>query len=455
MAAVISKTQVIKNLYSKLKPVQKEMFQNFYKCQSRKVVAHSARRLGKTYFLCVLSIITAVHKDNAQIRFASSTQKAVRKMIFPIMKEIFSSLPVKYKGRWNSIEGAFLFKNGSMIHVAGVNNQNADSLRGTAADLFVIDEAAFVDELSYLVDSVAIPQLMTVTGAKLIMASSSPLSPAHEFVSYIQETRQSGGYTSYDITQGGYPDSLVEEFLREAGGRNSTTARREYFNELITDDQLAVIPEWKKEYIQEIQRPETFSHLHKYRAMDIGVRDKTAIIFGYYNFSTSKLVIEEEWSVSGQDTTTLNITKALKEKTQVLGYNNFYRSIADNNNIILLQDLSSQYEEHFSPTNKDTLIAMVNEVREFVGQGRLIIHPRCKELAGCLEFAVYQDNKRKEFGRSRQYGHYDMLASLIYLIRNLDQQTNPIPNTFNTTFNSFIPFQENESESAIKKLFNF
>lgn len=38
------------------------------------------------------------------------------------------------------------------------------------------------------------------------------------------------------------------------------------------------------------------------------------------------------------------------------------KRIADNNNVILLQDMSLMHGVHFAPTNKDTLMAMVNEV---------------------------------------------------------------------------------------------
>ena len=413
---------------------------------------HCSRRLGKTFLLCVLSIITAIHKDNAQIRFASSTQKAVRKMIFPIFKELNNQLPSKFKGKWNSIEGAFIYSNGSMIHVAGVNNQNADSLRGTAADLFLIDEASFIDDLSYLVDSVAMPQLLTVPDSRLIMSSSSPTTPAHEFVSYITESQLAGSYFSYTIEDGGFTPELIEEFLAEAGGRNSTTAQREYFNQLVVDDSLSIIPEWKREYVGIPKQNEFTRYYHRYMSMDIGVRDKTALLSGYYDFTNARLIVTAERTISGQDTTTKNITALVKELDPG---EKFYRRVADNNNLILLHDLSSEYDIHFTPTTKESLSAMVNQVRVMVGEGRVIVSPECKELIACLEFGVFQDNKRKEFGRSKSLGHYDLLAALIYLVRNLDLHTNPIPHSHNTSiFTHYTPPQENSSHESFKKIFN-
>lgn len=451
----MSKNEVIKNLYNLLKPVQKQMFEAFLNSNTRKYVIHSSRRLGKTFLLCVLAMVFAINKPHSQIRYASVSQKAVRKMIMPIMKQIISNLPSKFKPKYNSQEGAFVFNNGSMIHIAGVNNGKADSLRGTSADLAIIDEAAFCDELTYLTESVLMPQLLTVKGSKLIMASSSPLSPAHEFATYIQQAKIENAYSSYTIHDGLYTKDLIEEFCKEAGGSTSTVWRREYLNELITDEELSIIPEWKKEFVQNVTPDEYRRYYHNYESMDIGVRDQTVILFAYYDFKNARLIVEDEFTISGPDTTTKAISEGIDAKEKQLGWSKVYRRPADNNNLILIQDLNSQYNKAFYPTNKDSLSAMVNEVRLWVQQGRVVVSPKCQQLIGCLEFGVYQDNKRKEFGRSKVYGHFDALASLIYLIRNIDQHTNPIPITHNISSHDFyVPHQESESSIALKKIFN-
>lgn len=452
----MTNNEAIKLLFNKLKPVQKEMFELFLSYNGgRKYVIHCSRRLGKTFLLCVLAIIFALNKPNAQIRYASVTQKSVRKMIHPIMKQLNSFLSQDLRGKWNNQEGAYLFKNGSAIHVAGVNNGHEDDLRGQASSLCLVDESGYVDNLEYLVDSVLIPQLITTKG-KLIMASSSPLSPAHQFATYIHEAKENGFYSSFDITQGGYNEETVEEFLKEAGGRNSTTAKREYFNELIVDKEMSIVPEWNDSYIQESTKDEFYKFYHKYESMDIGVRDKTAILFGYYDFKQAKLYIEDEFTLSGPDTTTKNINSGINEVEKRIKYKEIYRRVADNNNLLLLNDLSVDFDKHFSPTSKDSLAAMVNELRLWVQSGRIIVSQKCEQLLGCLKYGVYQDNKRKEFGRSKNYGHYDALASLIYLVRNIDQSTNPIPQDYGFTQNTWNSgrVQESENIQQLKKIFN-
>ena len=358
--------KLIKFLYDTLKDVQRDMFDHVYEnTQSRKYIIHCARRLGKTYLLVVLSCCVAYSKENSQIRYASQTQKAVKKMVHPIFKEVFKTIKKDLRPRWNSQEGAYIFPNGSMIHVAGVNNGHADDLRGTAADLAVVDEAGFIDDLSYLVDSVLIPQLLTIEGAKLIMASSSPVSPAHEFTEYIHEAKIDDYYSNYTIFDGGYPSELIREFCKEAGGEESTSWRREYLNEIIVDSDYAIIPE-ASSFAGGVSASENRRYYHNYVAMDIGTKDLTVVLFGYYDFQRAKLCVEAEYSINGPRMTTPIIAEAIKEKELNLWGNwEVYKRIADNNNLLLLQDLGYLHDCHFIPTSKDSLEAMVNEMRIF------------------------------------------------------------------------------------------
>jgi hypothetical protein len=447
----MANAKLIKYLFDNLKDVQKEMFHNYFKSTGRKYVIHSARRLGKTHLLIVLSCIVAYSKSNAQIRYASVTQKSVRKMIHPIFKMIFKEVNEAYRPKWNQQEGAYTFPNNSQIHVAGVNAGHADDLRGTGADLCVVDEAAFIDELRYLVDSVLVPQLLT-TGGKLVMASSSPFSPAHEFATYIQEAILNSNYSSYDITQGGYPDHIVQEFITEAGGIDSTTCQREYFNKLVVDSRYAIVPEFKSALVKSYAPGEFDSYYHRYVGMDIGTKDLTAIIFGIYNFHEARLYITDEIIIEGEKVTTANISALVKEKELELKFPP-YRRVSDNNNLILLQDLGSGHDMHFIPTSKDSLHAMVNELRLWVQNERIYIDPTCLHVLGCLEFGVW-DKDRKAWGRSAIYKHFDALAALMYLVRNIDQNTNPIPSGYGTNRWTHIRPEDDLQNDNFNKIFN-
>jgi hypothetical protein len=161
--------------------------------------------------------------------------------------------------------------------------------------------------------------------------------------------------------------------------------------------------------------------------MDLGVVDQTAALFAYYDFPKARAVVEDEVVMNGPSMTTDILAEALKAKeVELWPETNVYLKVSDNDNLLLLADLASKFDLHFMPTGKDTLEAMVNEVRMWVKAGRLVVHPRCKFLLGCLRNGIW-DNARKKFNRSTTYGHYDALAALVYLIRNIRASVNPIP----------------------------
>jgi hypothetical protein len=66
-----------------------------------------------------------------------------------------------------------------------------------------------------------------------------------------------------------------------------------------------------------------------------------------------------------------------------------------------------------------------------------------------LKFGVWEEN-RKQFARSNTYGHFDAFAALMYFLRVVDYQTNPIPKLIDVDeANSFIPVgYENNSANA-------
>lgn len=420
------------DLSYKLRPVQHQM-SDVLDREGLKKVLNCSRRIGKSYTVCVKATERALRKEGAQIRFAAATQKSLRKIIHPLMREISKDAPPDLRPIWKAQDGFYLIpKRGSEIHMAGCNNGHEEDLRGTAADLAVVEEAQQVRDLRYVVDDILMPQLLT-TGGDLWMIGTPPRTPVHDFVTYAHEAQVKGLYAEYDIYKSGYDPRIIEKFREEAGGAESTTWLREYMCQFVVDKNFAIVPEWKDDYVGSVERDEFFRYYDVYDSMDVGVRDKTAILFAYYDFRRAKLIIEDEWVLSGPQVTTARISEAVKEKEAALYPKHPpHRRVADNDNLILLQDLGSLHGIPFAPTGKDTLEAMVNQVRLWVGQGKVIVHPRCQQLLGCLKYGIW-DEKRKKFDRSPAYGHFDALAALVYLIRNVDVNHNPIPATHGIT----------------------
>ncbi len=425
-----------------------------------KFVLNISRRFGKTSVLVVIAIELALATQDRQIRFAAPTGKDLRKAVIPIVNLLTQTAPDKLKPVFNSQSNEFHFKNGSGIHLAGVNKNQSNNLRGTVSHLNIIDEAGQVDDLSYLIQSVLLPQTLT-TGGLTIISSTPSLSPDHAFHQYYIQAKNDGKLSQFNIYDNTKLDKdKITRIMNDNGGADSTTWRREYMVEFCVDSELNIIPEWKTSYEKALDHSEYYPFYHHYDSMDIGVVDKTAILYGTYLFDKGIMYIEGESIINGSDMTTEVInTNIINKEQQLWGNSDVYRRIADNNNLLLLNDLNKLHGTYFMPTNKDTLDAMINVVRMFVAQGRLIVNPICTELIGCLNNGIWtKSSTNRKFARSQTYGHYDALASLVYLIRNLDTNTNPIPVGHNLDISTHYIRgnieQSQDNITCLKQVFN-
>ena len=446
-----------------LRAVQQEIYAALKEAvrrnESLKFFLNCSRRLGKSFFFCLLAAEYMRKHPEYPIRFGNPTIKSLKKIIRPIFRQIYSTAPEDCRPEWRSQDDMYYDpRTGGEINVSALNNGHADDLRGTEAGLAIVDECGTVDDLEYVIEDVLMPQLLT-TGGNLVMGGTPPRTPAHPFTDYAAQCKANGNYVEFDIYKAGYRPEVVEKFKKEAGGENSTTWKREYLAQIVVDEESAIVPEWRDVYIQEVERdPVLFKFFHRYESMDIGGRDKNGEAFAYYDFPKARLIIEDEVVIVGSQMTSRLIARTTKAKERELWPDlvphgtpvpdgpvedwpalTIYKRTADNNNVILLNDLGIDFKLYFMPTSKDDLLAMVNKVRLMVAAGQILIHPRCKQLIGCLKFGIW--NKRRDaFEQSTGYGHFDMLAALVYLVRNLDTWTNPIPANFNKSQDThFIP----------------
>jgi len=464
--ALIAKSWRFGNLRYKFKPIQKRLHAAFHACKSFLYVCLIARQTGKSYTWATASLelclLYAKRTPGCRIRYGTAFQTDLEEFIIPVFETIIADAPADCRPRYNRQRGKYVFPapNSAEIKFVGLD-KHPDGLRGNALDLVIIDEAGFVSRLRYIYTSIILPMLRNRPQLRVVMSSTPSETPDHEYTEFVHEAAEGGFLFKATIDD---DETVTEEtkdrLAKECGGKDSTTYRREFLVEFVTESDLAIIPEWSDSFVQVVEADEFVGYYHRYSAMDLGVIDFTAGLFAYYHFKKAALVIEAESGMRGPEMTTDKLAAQLKwkewelwggkagieegvcEKCQRFSLEGscrcrewiekkVYRRIADNNNPQLLQDFSALHGIHFRPTDKDELPAMINEVRLMVKQGRILVHPDCKMLIGCLKYGIYNDKKKKrDFARSKVYGHYDWLAALVYLVRNLDTYSNPIPKAY-------------------------
>lgn len=423
-------------LQYKFKPIQRRMAEDWErgKAKTRKHVLHISRRVGKSTFLFVLALIYCLSNPNIKVAFVAPVERRLEDYIRGIAAKVLSDCPESEKPEFMSSSNMYMFKNGSELWFAGSNNQSYNSLRGSEFHLFVIDEAAFVDDLDELVEGVAMPTLFQTRG-HLILSSTSPVTPEHPFKTYAEFAILNNSYSKYTIFD---DESIDPEFLKqwilESGGAESSTFRREYLCEFVVDEDRSLTPAWSDGLIKEFVKNEFFPFYHLYESMDLGFkRDFTCVLFGYYDFKRRVVVIVDEIVIKGPKLASKALADMIKAKELALWFDprttkarEVYRRVSDNDDLIFLNTMSVEQDMNFMPTSKDSLHDMIDRVNGYLRESRVEIDPRCKYTIQCLRSGIW-DKERKKLDRSKSLGHYDGTMALAYFLHNLDIWTNPLP----------------------------
>jgi hypothetical protein len=437
----------------KLHAGQKRLREKVTTCKDQLFVNECSRQFGKSYFWVTFALEFALSRSGVKIKYGTAFHSDLLEFIIPTFDAVLEDCPEELRPKFKVVGSKFICHNGSEIKLVGLD-KNPNGLRGNVIDLIILDEAGFITNLDYLYKSVIIPATTHRPNCRVVFSSTPPSTPAHPFLDYVQKAEYEGSYIKMTIYDNPMVDhETIQRLMRESGGAQSTTWKREYLCEHVTDEDLAICKEWDDAYVEEIPRDKYFSFYHKYASMDLGVKDNTAVIFGYYDFVKAKLIIEDEYVINGPTLTTNILQKAIKQKEIDLGYEALYMRVSDNNNPLLLQDLSYLHQVHFSATDKGSLEEMVNTVRMMLSNGQILVHPRCKQLIGCLKYGVW-DKNRSKFAQSKVYGHFDALAALIYLVRNLNKSTNPIPVGFQVDLSDSVILRYDRPSESVTTLKN-
>lgn len=427
-----------------LSDVQKTMKNNIFNDVTRTSVIVCGRRTGKTWLLVTLALEQCLSKPNSIVKFLLPKQKDAKVVIQPLMREITETCPEHLRPEYSTQDKIYKFSNGSEIHLGG-SDLSAESLRGTRADLVLIDEAGFVNDLLYTIRSILSPTIRTTRG-RMIMASTPSRDPQHEFVQHFMNPyKASGRLQIYNIYQNpNFTPEIIQETIDEyPRGVEDPDFRREYLCEVFVDEETTICPEFSanKKYIvfNDDNAPEMPDYRDFYVGMDIGRKDLTIALFGYYDFKEATLVILDELVMNGPTMTTDGLVEGIKAKEKVRFYSektkeecSAYLRVMDVD-LGLQQDLKLLHGISFITSKKDNKEGAINEMRMWVARNRIKIHERCKHLIYHLEFGQWND-KRTDFKRmpdtpdkSVRGGHVDGIPALYYLIRNVQTSKNPFP----------------------------
>lgn len=446
----ISKEEAKKELWRrgilvfKCHAVQKEMYDLFYSAPKHSTLVWLlARQTGKSVLIAILATEQALRKPHSIIKVVTDTKLHAETILLPIFDTlIFNDAPEDVKPEFKVAKSTYFFPNGSQIQLAGTDNKHYEKLRGQKADLVLVDEAGFCNDLDDVIRSVLLPTT-THTGGKIILASTPSEDLDHPFLRFIEEAEFNKTLTKKTIDDNPLLTPEQKELIEQKmGGRGSDRFRREYLCELRKDSNISVIPEFNAELEAEIVKHHVKPTFYDtYVSMDLGGKDLTAVLFSYYDFKQNKLVIEDEivmdFRKPGNNLELL--TKKIIEKEKELWYDPIINEqrkplirVSDINHIAT-QEISkySHNQLYFSVAKKDDKDSAINHLRYLLGGKQIIISPRCTNLILHLRNARWNSATNKEkFARSPDYGHYDAVDALKYMVRSVNFNKNPYPSHY-------------------------
>lgn len=417
----------------------------------RKRFALCARRFGKSYDRVLDCIETCIKIPGARVHYLAPWAKNAAEIASDTMVKLLEDCPPDLLPIHKAQTHEYIFRRpgrpDAILRLRGVNGETGQYARGGEAHLIVLDEAGQMDDLKHVVQDICLPMTMVSNGT-IVLATTPPRTPSHDSAGIYEELAALGSAVKFTIRDAPHVSYETKiEYLIEAGEKRercpgildgtlepeTTTARREYFCEFVTDSSLAVVPEFdaaaRREVVKEHTRPE---YCNKIVAMDPGMRDRTGVLFGYFDFIEGKIIVEDECLLHREDASTDGIAKAIKTKEKELwDYAPPKQRVSDVD--LRLQADLRKLGLSFVSVDKKNSIGAINAMRDAVRSRTLVIHPRCVNLIRQLQNAIW-NNKASDFARPEGEhnidGHFDLVAALKYLIRAIDKKTNPFPERF-------------------------
>lgn len=418
------------DLAYKMHAGQVELRTQFYSAAARVTVWNIARRFGKSTDLVILAIEHALKTHLGRVVFAAPTREQARDIVSPIFRHVLEDCPPHLRPRYNEARNFYTFEStGCEIHIDGADDERGARLRGTKATLVLGDEVGFWRYPVEVIKSVLLPQTITCNG-RIIIASTPPESPHHAFWQLVAEARIGGSYEQRTIYQNPMvTPALIEEYMRESGGQDSSAWRREYLCERVAEVERAVIPEFKPDiHIGEYERPAFYDG---YVSLDLGLVDLSHCLFAHYDFANACVVVENE--VVRQYCTVSELAPEIYAMERETWGNQAPRTRVSDAQAISLAEFSRQHvlqpqlvprETQFASAQNREPEALINRTRAMFASKRIKIHPRCKNLIAQVEGGLW-NAKRTDFERIPGLGHLDGLMALVYLVDAVDYQSNP------------------------------
>ena len=391
-------------------------------------VVNCGRRWGKTTLAILEMVAKAVFKDDARVVYIAPTYQQARDIAWNELKKI--CVPVTLSVNEARLEITIKTKSGgsSIIWLRGW--ESVETLRGQAFDFIVIDEIAMMRNFWTNWEEVLRPTLTDKRGEVLFVSTPKGFNHFYDLsnLELTDKDFKTFHFTSYDN-----PHLPVDELDKAKATLPPDRFAQEY-EASFQKTQGLVYKEFDREkhlYEELPKREYPYQPINwgKLGAVDFGYRNPAAVITAMWNGEA--LFIEDEWYK--------------KERTDIqiaeyVAIQKFKEVYPDPENQGAIEELRRQRVNVKEVVKgAGSVKAGIQQVREMLIRGDLMINKKCVNLISEFEMYSYDDDKgEKNEQENPVKAHDHALDALRYLISSL------LPLIQRNTFMENIPRRETQ-----------
>lgn len=420
------------------------------KIRKGELLIFSSRQLGKTFWGLSFAISFAAKNPGTKVLYFAPTQKALQDIIADTMSQLIVWAPDgfikrhKTSARWSIGQ--------SELRLYSLERSVIDKMsRGTNAHLIVTEEGGFVnsEDYKYAIEAVIRAQRNRFKAPLIHITTPSPDENHYIHTVTLPRCELSGLVARFDIYHNPFMTSEEIEDIK-----NSITKEnweREYLVKIIRDHTLVVCPEFNPSHIISQPIPKYTNFI---TSVDFGgVLDPHAILIAYWDFENARLVVCKE-KILPINTGTDEIVESAKSLEKPFGLQHPLR-VTDSQGQTTV-DLGRMGFHTINPEKGNgSWEAGINAIRVAFQQNQIAVDESCVHLIQQLKYGMYTEN-RKDFKRTKEMGHLDLIAALIYAWRHKrTHNPNPIIPEAAHKDTHYISPSLRKKKSDLNKIFSF
>jgi hypothetical protein len=411
-----------------LDDLQLEIRQKVHRVAAPLYWFNCSRQIGKSYLALVIALeflIISMRMPRIA-RIYSATLGQVSDIVNDNMVKIMESSPMGFVERMKSENRWRVGK--CQLRLGTMERSHVDKNRGGTCNLALYEETGFLhsDDAKYAVESVVGPQLTRANGLRREIHVSTPSEDEFHYLHTVvgPNTRALNSYYEYDIDKSpSITPKMRAECVRRSGGEDTETFLREYKCQVIRTQSRMLFPEFdENKHVKIFELPKFYEAILMIDGG--GVRDKTGIVLGVYDFREQRLLITNEAELP-RGTGSAEIVATARFIENEIKWRDTPNRWADLPGLTSI-DFNNEHNYFVRMPKKDNRDANIAATRVRLNNNQLWIHPRCTRLISCMKAARW-DKHRKEIERTDDHGHADLAVSLVYADRMIDRSTNPYP----------------------------